>query len=68
MYTETLEKVCIDDICHCDWRLTLQGCVEQKAMTIVHGINIGISGVTVIIGNFFFLVLFGGRIIILIRF
>lgn len=51
MYTETLEKVCIDDICHCDWRLTLQGCVEQKAMTIVHGINIGISGVTVIIGS-----------------
>ncbi|KAG1447754.1 hypothetical protein G6F56_009159 [Rhizopus delemar] len=51
MYTETLEKICIDETCHCDWRLTLQGCVEKKAMTVIHGINVSISGITVIIGT-----------------
>ncbi|KAI9360651.1 hypothetical protein BD770DRAFT_409092 [Pilaira anomala] len=46
----TLSRVCVDGICHCDWRLTLQDCVESKAMTIIHGINVGISGITVITG------------------
>ncbi|CEG65181.1 hypothetical protein RMATCC62417_02015 [Rhizopus microsporus] len=51
MNSETLERVCINGICHCDWRLTLQDCVEEKAMTIIHGINVGISGITVILGT-----------------
>lgn len=47
---ESLAKVCIDGVCHCDWRLTLQDCVEAKAMTIIHGLNVGLSGVSIIIG------------------
>ncbi|KAL0135879.1 hypothetical protein V8B55DRAFT_1369983 [Mucor lusitanicus] len=47
---ETLARVCVDGVCHCDWRLTLQDCVEGKAMTIVHGINVGLSGITVVVG------------------
>jgi hypothetical protein len=54
MFNQTLERICVDDICHCDWRISLQGCVEQKAMTVVHGINVGISGITVIIGRILF--------------
>lgn len=47
---ETLARVCVNGVCHCDWRLTLQDCVEGKAMTIVHGINVGLSGITVVVG------------------
>lgn len=47
---ETLARVCVNGVCHCDWRLTLQDCAESKAMTIVHGINVGLSGITVVIG------------------
>ncbi|RCH86739.1 hypothetical protein CU098_008081, partial [Rhizopus stolonifer] len=47
---ETLARVCKDGVCHCDWRLTLQDCVESKPMTIIHGIHIGLSGITVLLG------------------
>ena len=47
---ETLARVCVNGVCHCDWRLTLQDCVEGKAMTIVHGINVGLSGIAVVVG------------------
>jgi hypothetical protein len=49
--SHTLDRICIDGVCHCDWRLTLQNCVESQAMTIIHGINIGISGMAVILGK-----------------
>lgn len=45
----TLSRICVDGVCHCDWRLTLDDCVERNAMIIVHGINIGLSGIAVII-------------------
>jgi hypothetical protein len=47
---ETLSRVCVDGICHCDWRLTLDDCAEGRAMTIIHGINVGLSGIAVITG------------------
>lgn len=47
----SLSRVCVDGVCHCDWRLTIQDCVESEAMTIIHGINIGICGVAVITGK-----------------
>lgn len=48
----TLERHCLmDGTCHCDWRITLQGCVEQKAMTGVYIGNIAISAVVFIIGT-----------------
>lgn len=47
---ESLARVCVDGVCHCDWRLTLQNCVESKAMTIIHGLNVGLSGVAIIVG------------------
>jgi hypothetical protein len=50
---QTLARLCIDGTCHCDWRLSLQGCVEKQAMTIIHGINIGLSGIAVIICMFY---------------
>lgn len=47
----TLERHClVDGTCHCDWRITLQGCVEQNAMTGVYIGNIAISAVVFIIG------------------
>ncbi|GAA5803242.1 hypothetical protein HPULCUR_008719 [Helicostylum pulchrum] len=56
----SLSRVCVDGVCHCDWRLTIQDCVESEAMTIIHGINIGICGVAVITG----IGLLGHRVII----
>lgn len=50
-YIDTLDRICVNGVCHCDWRLTLQDCVESRAMTIVHGINVGLSGITVIVGK-----------------
>jgi hypothetical protein len=47
---ETLSRVCVDSVCHCDWRLTLRNCAESRAMTIIHGINVGLSGLSAIIG------------------
>jgi hypothetical protein len=41
---------CYDDICHCDWRITLYGCIESDATRIVNIINISISGLVSIIG------------------
>lgn len=46
----SLSRRCVNGICHCDWRLTLQDCAESRVMTIIHGINVGICGITVIIG------------------
>lgn len=39
-----------DGTCHCDWRVTLQNCVEQRAMTGVYYGNIAISALVFIIG------------------
>jgi hypothetical protein len=50
-YIDTLERICVNGVCHCDWRLTLRDCVEAKAMTIIHGLNVGLSGITVIVGK-----------------
>jgi hypothetical protein len=41
---------CYDDICHCDWRVTLYGCIESDATRIVNITNISISGLVSIIG------------------
>ena len=39
-----------DGTCHCDWRVTLQNCVEQKAMTGVYYGNIALSALVFVIG------------------
>ncbi|KAI7901306.1 uncharacterized protein BX663DRAFT_537063 [Cokeromyces recurvatus] len=31
--TETLSRVCDNGICHCDWRLTLQDCIEMRLLS-----------------------------------
>jgi hypothetical protein len=46
-----LERICVDGVCHCDWRLTLVNCAERKAMVIIHGINVGMSGITLLLGK-----------------
>ncbi|OAD76358.1 hypothetical protein PHYBLDRAFT_180641 [Phycomyces blakesleeanus NRRL 1555(-)] len=45
----TLERHCIDGVCHCDWRLTVQDCVESHALYVVHVINIALSGLVSIL-------------------
>jgi hypothetical protein len=45
-----LERICVDGICHCDWRLTILDCAERTPMMIVHGINVGISSIAVLLG------------------
>jgi hypothetical protein len=47
----SLSHRCVNGICHCDWRLTLQDCVEGRAMTIINGIHVGICGITVVVGK-----------------
>jgi hypothetical protein len=64
----TLARVCVNGVCHCDWRLTLQDCVEQKAMTIIHGINIGLCGIAVIICTSFFSIIKMNLILVSNRF
>ena len=49
---ETLSRVCLDGVCHCDWRLTIRDCAESEAMTIVYGIHAGLSGMNFLIGKF----------------
>lgn len=41
---------CYDDICHCDWRITLYGCIESDAARIINIINISLSGLVSVIG------------------
>ncbi|OBZ85965.1 hypothetical protein A0J61_05998 [Choanephora cucurbitarum] len=48
---ETLSRVCLDGVCHCDWRLTIRDCAESEAMTIVYGIHAGLSGMNFLIGS-----------------
>ena len=59
----TLLRHCDDqNICHCDWRLTLVDCEESVAMYYINIINIILCSLAVIIGiiiinmSFFFLV------------
>ncbi|KAI8138687.1 hypothetical protein BJV82DRAFT_286069 [Fennellomyces sp. T-0311] len=46
----SFDKHCYDGVCHCDWRLTLQDCVEGHAMWYVNVVNIAISAVAALFG------------------
>ncbi|KAI8881062.1 hypothetical protein K501DRAFT_223763 [Backusella circina FSU 941] len=46
----SLEYHCYDNVCHCDWRLTINDCVEAPAARIIYIINIAISGLVSLIG------------------
>jgi hypothetical protein len=48
-----LERFCVDGVCHCDWRLTIVGCVESDALRIIHLVNIGLSAFAVVLGTKF---------------
>lgn len=54
LVTRTLEYHCVqgEPQCHCDWRLTLQNCIESRPMTIIYYINIAISALVFFIGTF----------------
>lgn len=47
----SLEYHCIDNVCHCDWRLTINDCVEGPAARIIYIINIAMSGLVSLIGK-----------------
>lgn len=46
----SLQRHCYDNVCHCDWRLTLYGCVESNAVRIINIINITVSALASLIG------------------
>ncbi|KAG2224296.1 hypothetical protein INT45_012864 [Circinella minor] len=46
----TFDRHCFDEVCHCDWRITLQNCEEHHAMYIINVINIIVSALGCIIG------------------
>ncbi|KAI8096316.1 uncharacterized protein BX664DRAFT_291127 [Halteromyces radiatus] len=50
MDTRTLIKHCTNGVCHCDWRLTIYGCEEEKGAYMINMVNIGISAFVSIIG------------------
>jgi hypothetical protein len=47
----SLEQHCYDNVCHCDWRLTLYGCVESQAVRIIYIFNIVISALVSVVGK-----------------
>ncbi|KAI9307365.1 hypothetical protein BJ944DRAFT_197765 [Cunninghamella echinulata] len=54
METEGLDsvaKIYVNGEYHCDWRLILYGCEEEKGAYIINMINIAISGLAILIGT-----------------
>lgn len=49
MSTRSLTLHCIDEVCHCDWRLTLQNCAEGPIMRIVNIVNAALSALAVVL-------------------
>ncbi|KAI7858370.1 hypothetical protein BDC45DRAFT_498185 [Circinella umbellata] len=47
----TFDRHCYDGVCHCDWRITLQDCVEGHAMWVVNIVNIVISAMSIILAS-----------------
>lgn len=48
--TRTLTHHCVEQECHCDWRLSIYGCTEETAMYYVYIVNIALSGLVVAVG------------------
>ncbi|CAO3628206.1 unnamed protein product [Cunninghamella blakesleeana] len=48
---QSLEHICIDNTCHCDFRLNIHGCEETRAMILIYIIHITLSGINVILGS-----------------
>ena len=42
---DSLARQCSDGICHCDWRIEIQNCVEHEGLYYVSIINIAIGGI-----------------------
>ncbi|KAI9498130.1 hypothetical protein BDB00DRAFT_950566 [Zychaea mexicana] len=49
--SQSLERHCYGNICHCDWRVTIQDCVESVPMWHVHLWNIILSALAVVVGS-----------------
>ncbi|KAG2176232.1 hypothetical protein INT43_005466 [Umbelopsis isabellina] len=53
----TVWRVCDNNpegVCHCDWRLTINNCAEEKVMRIIYIINVALSSLTVIFGKCYY--------------
>ncbi|KAI9245211.1 hypothetical protein BDA99DRAFT_543723 [Phascolomyces articulosus] len=49
-YQRTLLRHCNDqNVCHCDWRLTLTDCEESMAMYYINIVNIALCGLVVVV-------------------
>ncbi|KAI8879794.1 hypothetical protein K501DRAFT_192728 [Backusella circina FSU 941] len=46
----SLERHCYGDVCHCDFRLSIYGCVESEPARIINIINIALSALLTIVG------------------
>ncbi|GAB5587732.1 hypothetical protein Unana1_02632 [Umbelopsis nana] len=64
----TVWRVCNnnqDHTCHCDWRLTIKNCAEERVMNIIYIINIALSSLTVIFGFYMLVRLVSSLVLVL---
>ncbi|KAI9023841.1 hypothetical protein CLU79DRAFT_748456 [Phycomyces nitens] len=47
--TWKLDRICIDNVCHCDWRITITNCEEERQLRIINIVCIALSAVASII-------------------
>jgi hypothetical protein len=45
------DRHCYDDVCHCDFRLSIYDCVESDIGRITNIINIALSSLLIITGT-----------------
>ncbi|KAI8976482.1 hypothetical protein BDB01DRAFT_853124 [Pilobolus umbonatus] len=49
---ESFWVVCVEDGCHCDWRVTIEGCLETKAMFAIYLMNVICSCLLLLLGGY----------------
>lgn len=48
----SIERICVDGKCHCDWRLTIHDCEEAHYLYYIYVVNIALSAVVSIMGKY----------------
>ncbi|KAI8373221.1 uncharacterized protein BYT42DRAFT_579638 [Radiomyces spectabilis] len=48
--SHTLTHICVDGVCHCDWRIAINDCQEHGAITIINIVNIALSAFVIVVG------------------
>lgn len=50
--SESLFYVCVGGKCHCDFRITIDGCHEGDVQRIIYYVTLGITSVVVVCGKY----------------